>query len=60
LDTGRTPMASDPSLQILRGKTVKITGVIELYDGKPEIRITSKDQIFRSKQTPLILFLTPF
>jgi DNA/RNA endonuclease YhcR with UshA esterase domain len=40
-----TPLASDPSLQLLQGKTVKITGVIELYHGKPEIRITSKDQI---------------
>jgi hypothetical protein len=40
-----TPLTSDSSLQLLQGKTVKITGVIELYHGKPEIRITSKDQI---------------
>ena len=40
-----TPLASDPKLKLLEGKTVKITGVIELYHGKPEIRITSKDQI---------------
>jgi hypothetical protein len=40
-----TPLTSDPSLELLQGKTVKITGVIELYHGKPEIRITSKDQI---------------
>jgi hypothetical protein len=40
-----TPLASDPSLTLLQGKTVKITGVIELYHGKPEIKITSKDQI---------------
>jgi DNA/RNA endonuclease YhcR with UshA esterase domain len=40
-----TPLVSDPSLQELQGKTVKITGVIELYHGKPEIKITSKDQI---------------
>jgi DNA/RNA endonuclease YhcR with UshA esterase domain len=39
-----TPLASDPWLQQLQGKTVKITGVIELYRGKPEIKITSKDQ----------------
>ena len=38
-----TPLASDPKLKLLEGKTVKITGVIELYHGKPEIRITSKD-----------------
>jgi hypothetical protein len=40
-----TPLASDSSIQLLQGKIVKITGVIELYRGKPEIRITSKDQI---------------
>jgi hypothetical protein len=40
-----TPLVSDPSLQELQGKTVKITGVIELYHGKPEIKITSNDQI---------------
>jgi hypothetical protein len=40
-----TPLASDPSLQELQGKTVKITGTINLYHGKPEIKITSKDQI---------------
>jgi DNA/RNA endonuclease YhcR with UshA esterase domain len=40
-----TPLASDTSLQLLQSKTVKITGVIELYHGKPAIKITSKDQI---------------
>jgi|ERR1700719_866749 DNA/RNA endonuclease YhcR with UshA esterase domain len=40
-----TPLAGDPSLQQLQGKTIRITGVIELYRGKPEIKITSKDQI---------------
>jgi len=40
-----TPLASDSSLQELQGKTVKITGVIELNRGKPEMKITSKDQI---------------
>jgi DNA/RNA endonuclease YhcR with UshA esterase domain len=39
------PLATDPSLQLLQGKTVKITGTIKLYRGKPEIKITSKDQI---------------
>jgi hypothetical protein len=28
-----TPLASDPSLQLLQGKTVKITGVIEHHHG---------------------------
>lgn len=40
-----TPLASDPSLQTLQGKTVRITGTTKLYHGKPEIEITSKDQI---------------
>src|SRR5262249_53751237 len=40
-----TPLASDPSIQSLQGKRVKITGLIELYRGKPEIRILSKSQI---------------
>jgi len=40
-----SPLASDPSLQLLQGKTVKITGMIELYHGKPEIKIMSKDQL---------------
>jgi DNA/RNA endonuclease YhcR with UshA esterase domain len=40
-----TPLATDPSLQLLQGKTIKITGTINLHHGKPEIRITSKDQI---------------
>jgi DNA/RNA endonuclease YhcR with UshA esterase domain len=40
-----TPLASDASLQLLQGKTVKITGRIELYHGKPEIKIISRDQL---------------
>jgi len=40
-----TPLASDASLQLLQGKKVKITGRIELYRGKPEIRVLSKSQI---------------
>jgi hypothetical protein len=40
-----TPLASDASLQLLQGKTVKITGIVELYHGKPEIKITSRDQL---------------
>jgi DNA/RNA endonuclease YhcR with UshA esterase domain len=40
-----TPLASDPSLQALQGKKVKITGRIELYRGKPEIKVLSRDQI---------------
>jgi DNA/RNA endonuclease YhcR with UshA esterase domain len=40
-----TPLASDASLQLLQGKKVKITGRIELYRGKPEIKVLSKSQI---------------
>jgi|SRR5271165_1268253 len=40
-----SPLASFDSLKLLRGKKVKITGTIELYQGKPEIKIMSKDQL---------------
>src|SRR5262245_23074774 len=40
-----TPLASDPSIQSLQGKRVKITGLIEPYRGKPEIKVLSRDQI---------------
>jgi hypothetical protein len=38
-------LAGDTSLSVLEGKTVKITGTVQLYRGKPEIRILSKDQL---------------
>ena len=40
-----TQLASDPALPSLEGKTVKITGKIELYRGRPEIKVLSKSQI---------------
>ena len=40
-----TQLASNPSLESFQGKKLKITGKIELYRGKPEIRILSRDQI---------------
>jgi len=40
-----TPLASDPSIHLLQGKRIKITGLIELYRGKPEIKVLSRDQI---------------
>jgi hypothetical protein len=43
--TGWIPGGTHPWLELLQGKTAKITGVIELYHGKPEIKITSRDQI---------------
>jgi hypothetical protein len=33
------------SLGDLEGKRIKITGTIDLYKGKPEIKIISKDQL---------------
>jgi hypothetical protein len=33
------------SLGDLEGKRIRITGTIDLYKGKPEIKITSKDQL---------------
>jgi hypothetical protein len=48
--TGYVPAGSalaggDSSLAALEGKRIKITGTIDLYKGKPEIKITSKDQL---------------
>ena len=40
-----TPLATDASIPTLQGKKIKITGRIELYRGKPEIRVLSKSQI---------------
>ena len=37
------PLASEPSIQSLEGKKIKITGLIELYRGKPEIRDSFKE-----------------
>ena len=39
------PEAADPSLTNLQGKKVKITGTILLYRGKPEIKVSAKEQI---------------
>lgn len=40
-----TPLASDPSIRSLQGKKIKITGLIEIYRGKPEIKVLSRSQI---------------
>jgi DNA/RNA endonuclease YhcR with UshA esterase domain len=40
-----TSFASDTSPQLLQGKKVKVTGRIELYRGKPGIKIISKEQL---------------
>jgi hypothetical protein len=38
-------LAGGSTLAGLEGKKIKITGTIELYKGKPEIKIMSKDQL---------------
>jgi DNA/RNA endonuclease YhcR with UshA esterase domain len=38
-------LATDDSIPTLQGKKIKITGRIELYRGKPEIRVLEKSQI---------------
>jgi DNA/RNA endonuclease YhcR with UshA esterase domain len=38
-------MATDQRIARLQGKIIGITGTIELYRGKPEIKVLSADQI---------------
>ena len=38
-------MATDERINTLQGKIIGITGTVELYQGKPEIRVMSPDQI---------------
>jgi DNA/RNA endonuclease YhcR with UshA esterase domain len=38
-------MTTDPRIDTLQGKIIGITGIIDLYQGKPEITVTSTDQI---------------
>jgi hypothetical protein len=44
-----SPVAADASLSALEGKRVRISGIIERYKSKPEIKIMSKSQIEASK-----------
>ena len=38
-------MTTDLRIAMLQGKIIGITGIIELYQGKPQIEVTSGDQI---------------
>ena len=38
-------MTTDLRIDTLHGKIIGITGIIELYQGKPEIEVTATDQI---------------
>jgi DNA/RNA endonuclease YhcR with UshA esterase domain len=40
-----SPVSKSPTLSGIEGKRVKITGRIELYKGKPEIRINAASQL---------------
>ncbi len=40
-----SPLAADAGISALEGKKVRITGIISLYRGKPEIKIMSQSQI---------------
>ena len=40
-----SPIAADQRLTMIQGKTINITGIVRLHDGKPEIEIVSADQI---------------
>jgi DNA/RNA endonuclease YhcR with UshA esterase domain len=47
--TGWVPSGTDlawDNLESLKGKKVKITGTVQLYQGKAEIKVLSKGQIF--------------
>ena len=40
-----SPVSKSPTLSCIEGKRVKITGRIEIYKGKPEIRINAASQL---------------
>ena len=46
-------IASNKRLSLIPGKTISITGTIELYKGKPEIKVVSADQI-KGLDSPLV------
>jgi len=46
-------VASKKRLSMIYGKTISITGTIELYKGKPEIKVVSADQI-KGLDSPLV------
>ena len=48
-----SPIARDQRLTMIQGKTISITGTIELYKGKPEITVVSADQI-KGLDSPLV------
>jgi hypothetical protein len=54
-------IGADQRLTTIQGKTISITGTIELYKGKPEITVVSADQIKGLAQLARFgLFSSPF
>jgi DNA/RNA endonuclease YhcR with UshA esterase domain len=45
ITAARSKMANDERIDTLQGKIIGVTGTVELYQGKPEIRVMSPDQI---------------
>jgi DNA/RNA endonuclease YhcR with UshA esterase domain len=43
--SAESPLGNDRSLTTLQGKIIDIIGTIVLYQGKPEIKVLSADQI---------------
>jgi hypothetical protein len=48
-------LSADPALWSLRGRRVKLTGIVELYRGKPEIKFCQPISSFWSKHGALLL-----
>jgi DNA/RNA endonuclease YhcR with UshA esterase domain len=46
-------LATDQRITMLQGEIIGINGIIELYKGKPEIKVTSADQIKGLKSQPV-------
>ena len=46
-------IATDQRIATLQGKIIGITGTVELYRGKPEIKVLSADQIKGSDSQPV-------
>ena len=45
ITAARSKMANDERIDTLQGKIIGVTSTVELYQGKPEIRVMSPDQI---------------
>jgi len=46
-------MAREQRIATLQGKVIGITGIVEMYQGKPEIRVLSVSQIKGADSQPV-------